>query len=813
MKRPPSGAAAARLAFPILAATLAAFGGLLTGGVLYFRDISLLHRPVRQVIRAIWHSGQLPLMDPAMDGGRHLLANPNYRVLHPTALLDCFLSLDQAYDAATVLQVFLAGWGLALLLRRQGASLAAARLGGLAFALSGPLLSLGNLPNLLGGVAWVPWILLAGLAARARPLTGLPVASLLAAVPLLAGGIESWGAAMVILAISALLSTHRSRGLLAVGAMAVGSILLAAVQILPALSLLRGSERGLGFRASQIFYWSLEPARFLEMLVPGLWGQPTDPARWWGGARFDSGVPLILSAYLGATVLSLAIPGLLALRPRRRSNRTPAGSVDAPSLGLRHLLIASGVAGAGLLFLALGQYNPLLSMSRDLPLAGALLRYPERLLSLVALPVAVAAAVGWESLTRAGGTRRILRDAWPGLLVVAALLAGVILYTFSGRVPLAPELAAAGRSTAAVALRGTAGIALAGVILLGACLWMAGRKGTRHLAGACAAGVVALDLLVAGVGINPAAEREILEEVPAAAAHIRAREGAGATPRLLRLAEPQVPGESIPPGVEVAWSRRSLAYRIPEEFGLALSLQSDVDRSAPLGNFFLRMAYEKEAGAARERVADRAAAAWEVSFADGPASVPAAADWAAAVFPRAPVLVLSRRPAAAPRLAVVPRATYLGDLQTRGVMSDLLEKLADPSLDPRVDVFITAPTGASVVGNWPAGEGDVTIRSDTPVGLLLDVELPGPGLLVVRDTFTAGWQLEVNGNPRQIVRTDLAWRGVVLTKGRHQVHFIYRQPGLLPGAFLSGTGLVLMVGLAAAGARHRRRAAVQVVTV
>ncbi len=801
-----------RLALPILAATLAAFGGLLTGGVLYYRDISLLHRPVRQVIRAIWHSGHLPLMDPAMDGGRHLLANPNYRVLHPTALLDCFLGLDQAFAVATVLQVFLAGWGLALLLRRQGASLAAARLGGLAFALSGPLLSLGNLPNLLGGVAWVPWILLAGLAARARPLTGLPLASLLAAVPLLAGGLESWGAAMVILAISALLSTERSRGLLAVGAMALGSMLLAAVQILPALSLLRGSERGLGFRASQIFYWSLEPARFLEALVPGLWGQPADPARWWGGARFDSGVPLILSAYLGATVLSLAIPGLLVLLPRRRAGRTTAISADGVAQDLRHLLIASGVTGAGLIFLALGRYNPLLSMGSDLPLAGALLRYPERLLSLVALPVAVAAAVGWQSMTRAGEMRRILRAAGPGLLLVAALLAGVILYTLSGGVPLAPELTAGRRAAAAVALRGTAGTALVGVVLLGACLWMAGRRGTRHLAGACAAGVVALDLLVAGVGINPAAEREILEEVPAAADHIRTREGAGTTPRLLRLAEPPVPGESIPPGVEVAWSRRSLAYRIPEEFGLGTSLQSDVDRSAPLGNYFLRRAYEKAAGARRERVADRAAAAWEVSFAAGTDAVPATADWAATVFPRAPVLVLRRRQTAAPRLAVVPHATYLGDLQAEGVMADLLEKLADPALDPRGEVFITAPTGVSVLGTWPVGEGAVTMRSDTPVGLLLEVELPGPGLLVVRDTFTAGWRVEVNGDPQEIVRTDMAWRGVVLPRGRHEVRFIYTQPGLLPGAFLSGLGLVLIVGLPAAGACRRRRSAVQAAT-
>jgi len=709
------------------------------------------------------------------------------------------------------MQVFLAGWGLALLLRRQGASLAAARLGGLAFALSGPVLSLGNLPNLLGGVAWVPWILLAGLAAQSRLWAALPMAGLLAAVPLLAGGIESWGTAMTILAFSALLSTNRIRGLVSVGAVALLSMLLAAVQILPALSLLRGSERGLGFRASQLFYWSLEPARFLEVLVPGLWGQPTDPARWWGGGNFDGGLPLILSAYLGATVLTLAVPGLLALLTRSAHGSVDAAGVLSP--GLRQLLVSCCVAGAGLLFLALGRYNPLLAMSTDLPLAGALLRYPERLLALVALPVAVAAAVGWQHLARAGEERRIMRAAWPGTLLAGSLLAGVILYTLTDRVPLATDLSAARHAVAAAALRGTAGTALVGVVLMGACFWTAGRAGTRHLAGACAAGVVALDLLVAGVGVNPAAEREILDEVPVAAAHIRAREGADARPRLLRLAEPRVRGESIPPGVEVAWSRRTLADRIPEEFGMGVSLQSDVDRSAPLGNFFLRMAYEQADGVARERVADRAAAAWEVGFAHGREKVPAPGDWAGAVFPGAPDLVLRRRQTAAPRLALVPRGTYLGDLQAEGVMKDLLVKLSDPSVDPHAEVFLTGPSGQSIQGDWSAHEGEVTIRSDTPVSLLLAVNLPGPGLLVVRDTFTTGWRLEVNGSPQEIVRTDLAWRGVVLSGGRHEVRFTYGQPGLLPGAFLSGLGLVLMVGVAATGVRRRRRVPGHVVTV
>jgi hypothetical protein len=247
------------LALPILGAALAGFAGTLAGGALYFRDLHLFHRPVRVVARRLWGEGFLPLWDPWQDGGRHLLANPNHRVLHPTALLDAVLSVDAAIAAAAVLQVFLAGWGLALLLKDAGSTPAAARVGGVAYALSGPVLSLGNLPNLMGGVAWVPLILWAAGRAVRDPLRWLPVAALLAAVPLTAGTPEAVLVAMAILVVSSTLGPGKVRRLsLAVGT-GLGAGLLAAFQVLPALAMLGETERGIGFRPEQVLHWSMAP--------------------------------------------------------------------------------------------------------------------------------------------------------------------------------------------------------------------------------------------------------------------------------------------------------------------------------------------------------------------------------------------------------------------------------------------------------------------------------------------------------------------------------------------------------------------------
>jgi hypothetical protein len=805
VSRETSESSAGRLALPILGGALAAFAGLLSGGVLYFRDISLLHRPVRHLVRESWGQGSLPLLDPVMDGGRHLLANPNHRVLHPTALLDLFLGLDQAFAVATVLQIFLAGWGLALLLRREGAGLAAARIGGLAFALSGPVLSLGNLPNLLAGMAWVPWIILAGRRAQARPSHGLPAAMALAAVPLFAGGVESVGTALLVLGFMALGSPHRRRALAVTGAVAGGAVLLAGLTLLPALATLRGSERGLGFRPEQLFYWSLSPHRLLEFLIPGLWGVATDPSRWWGGARFDGGIPLMLSGYMGATVLALAVAGVLSIRPIRREGSPSLPVANRLPGDLNHLMVAMLATGGVLLFLALGHHNPLLLLGGELPIAGAMLRFPERLLPLIGLPVAVAAAAGWQVLTSGNESPgRPSARSWLILALTGAPLLAVNLAALAGRVPLTGNLPEATRPQAAAALTGTTGMALVCVALLGVCFWLASRAATRRLAGGCVAAVVALDLLLAGAGLNPTADQDILTEVPQVVEKIVGDADNSSPPRILRLQEPPIAGEEIPPGVEVAWSRRSLAYRIPEELGLSTCLMSDVDRATPLGNAFLRMAYQQAVGPNRERLADRAAAGWEIGFADSPETIPADAVWAGAVFPRAPLLVLRQRTSAAPRIHVVPEADWLGDLTKADVLGEVVHHLADPDIDPRRRVILTGRAGEEIRGEWDPGQAVIRRLVDRPTELALEVELPGPGVLVVRDSFVDGWHLQVDGRVADMVRADLAWRGVVLPAGIHQVRFIYRQPGLLAGAAMSGSGVLLCGGLLLVRLRRRR---------
>lgn len=68
-----------------------------------------------------------------------------------------------------------------------------------------------------------------------------------------------------------------------------------------------------------------------------------------------------------------------------------------------------------------------------------------------------------------------------------------------------------------------------------------------------------------------------------------------------------------------------------------------------------------------------------------------------------------------------------------------------------------------------------------------------PCLLVLTDLFYPGWEARVDGEDTEIVRTNMAFRGVFLPPGEHLIEFVYR-----PIGFFVGLGL-LAIGVATAG--------------
>jgi Bacterial membrane protein YfhO len=443
-----------RLLLPaaILALLVAAVfaGPMLHGEVFQLRDHSDYFQPLRYFTAEQIRSGFLPLWNPYNASGEPWLANPQTGVFYPPAWLFLILPFRTAYMLFLAFHLVLLGWG-ALLLFSRNASPPAALAGAVTVMLCGPALSLLDVQNNFTTFAWLPLVIWCALASRRSVSIAYGIAPIVLMMSFLGGEpyLALIGAA--IYACAALVpardleSRHpvrnrrasrpaipppdldevagrdaqrlragcplskASRRLAVTGLLAMA---LSAVQLLPFLELLRGSDRLASQRAEEVFRESMNPADWLRTAVPLAAGDDFQAA----SQHF---VP---SLYSGAAVILLALFALLALRDERANRR----------------LIAAWLAlFAAVVIVAAGSFVPVVARL-TLALHLALSRYPARVAAIGVLAVAGLAVTGLEMLLSGSGGRR----RWAGLLIAAAMVAAATL-SMTPAQPLASFVAAA----------------------------------------------------------------------------------------------------------------------------------------------------------------------------------------------------------------------------------------------------------------------------------------------------------------------------------------------------------------------------------
>ena len=121
--------------------------------------------------------------------------------------------------------------------------------------------------------------------------------------------------------------------------------------------------------------------------------------------------------------------------------------------------------------------------------------------------------------------------------------------------------------------------------------------------------------------------------------------------------------------------------------------------------------------------------------------------------------------------------------------------LSSTAYDPRAWAAVAGPADldlpetSSVLFPTPFPE----ITRCTRKEVSLNVDMPARGLLVLTDTFYPGWEALVDGAPKSIHRVNLAFRGVVLGSGRHEVTFRFRPRSFYVGAAVSAVTLLLVL--------------------
>jgi len=90
----------------------------------------------------------------------------------------------------------------------------------------------------------------------------------------------------------------------------------------------------------------------------------------------------------------------------------------------------------------------------------------------------------------------------------------------------------------------------------------------------------------------------------------------------------------------------------------------------------------------------------------------------------------------------------------------------------------------------PGGLDSVSVAGYTPERVSVAANLSCDAMVILSDTYYPGWTATVDRRPVQIYEVDLALRGVLVSRGSHQIQFLYRPHSVFLGAALTLSGLI-----------------------
>ncbi|MBS2031940.1 MAG: YfhO family protein [Deltaproteobacteria bacterium] len=387
--------AAVHAALAIAALGAVFLPALRPGAMLLGHDAYQLFLPLKQFLRAEFAQGHWPTWFPGDGLGIPVAGTFVAGLLDPLNVL-LVLPPAQAVKWMVLLAYPIAALGAALGARALGLPRRAALFSGLAFALTGALVSQSVSLQYVGAFSRLPWALWAALRLRRAGRLEFSAALALALASTLWSGdpevlfLGALTASVIVVWPGARASTRaRWIGLIAAG---IATALLTLPLLLPALHTFSGSARAGSLDPDEALAWSLHPARLAELVL----GTPFLTASSDTLARFGAQNGGFWSQGCGVGVIVLALAVLGVRRP-----------------GPRWRWIAAGAAALALL-LATGRYGHVYA---HVP-AMMHFRYPEKLVVWAALPIAWLAGRGLVGATRAK------LSAWViplGIIVIAGV--------------------------------------------------------------------------------------------------------------------------------------------------------------------------------------------------------------------------------------------------------------------------------------------------------------------------------------------------------------------------------------------------------
>lgn len=747
---------------------------LFTSGVFMAGDTLRAFYPMRHYQASRVAALELPEWLPYDGFGQSFPGIFITGMFHPSTVLPLLLPLGVAVKV-TLLGCFLVALGgTYALARAHDVPRAGALFSALAFTFSGYLVCITNNPTYLLAASTVPCALWLALRFLRGPTVGrLTLAGMALALVAFAGDAQAFAMANALVVLLAALEPEAGtwRRRLGAGALLIAAgALLAAPQLFPAAALAASSEPG-ARSLGEAQRFSLHPLRLWEGLVgpfladaEGTQGiPPAVAARLVSSGGFSR--VWVDSVYLGTPACVLALAGLFASARRWRTWAWVA-------------------AWALLLALCLGDATPVYGWAYSLVPLWRPFRYPEKLVPLVSLGLAVAAGLGWKRCLGPGGVSRAVVGA--GVLV-ALPCAALALAEGAGQLwsqhwlrvrwPDVPGPVVEGLSANVVATASSA------ALLALACAGLALLRARPVAQGALFVALQWSALAWAHEPLYQLSPPELLETPPAFVQHLREQVPEGTPLRvassLRETSMPRLAGVGFNDGLHllqlsalaadmtVLWGLDSANEYLPGVSPRVRQLKRDrlhwFTQLAPrLGTRFLVHA-TAERDSFRSRLSVR-----------GSVEDPLLG------------LTLVEYADAAPRI-------HLARPECVGGREEAARRMMASPLPPS-DVALVECEGP--LPATPAGPlGQVRVAPGTPEHLTVEVDALAPAVLVVNDAFQPGWRATLDGVEASILPANLAVRAVGVPAGRHVVELRYRAPGLRAGLLV---GAAAWLGLALA---------------
>ena len=698
------------------------------------------------LVKDSYAQGEMPLWNPYALSGTPLLANDQSAPFSPFTLASLPFDPVRGVSLAMLLKLWVAGFGMVVLLRLHGAGAPAAGLAGIAYATSSFMVVWLAYPH--SSVACLmPWAF-AAVAWYLRDRSRLALLAVAGAVALqfLAGHAETslhLGVGLAVYAAVRVVGLEERRGwaLAGLATAAVLGCLLAGAQLVPFVANLTDASI-LGDRSdARTGSTHLEWRKLDSWIVPNGEGSPGIDGR-------SSRYPVYPESvgFAGAGALVLALTGVALVGDRR---------LRWPVLALLAVLGVSAGTVYGPLAPLAGR-TPMLDVSNNI-----------RLLTVMCFGVAAMAGLGLDRLLSRPPRRtsarmsRVLMGAGSTATAALGLAVAAVVFRADELGDLLPEID--GRIGFWVATGVLA-------VVAGAAFYGARRVGAP--APAVAGGFLAVALLEAVLFAWPYNPRVPLSESPPASATIdwlRANVGPGSVaaagleliPNVAsayRLRDPRGVDALHNPRLRTFWSKADPGF--DDSFLYTVLSQPDARWLAAAGvTHHLTLPDQIVAGT--------------VPVFQGPGST------------------VAEVPGARPFVFAAASTVTASD------PDEAAEIMARDPLGPVVvERPATGADGAGVIVN-PAGPAAIELLGERAGTVSVRVTATTATTIVVLQAFADGWRAEVDGARARIDPADVLFQSVQVPAGAHTVTLRYRPESFRLGLAASAAGLigVLLVGM------------------